>query len=156
MNEPLTPSDAGFTAYPTAVTYTVLEKSLIGNQLYEAGETARYDGLPAENLAPTCDEGRARYADYLATNKARIARMNSMYSEQAAAGDPAAFQKAVAEAIAASNLEHDKRMADLADVVASMADTQKELLAQLTSYKLPKAKAAAPATADAAADSTIA
>jgi hypothetical protein len=39
------------------VEYIVLEKSLIGNEIFEAGTTVKYDGLPAENLQPTCDEG---------------------------------------------------------------------------------------------------
>lgn len=59
----------------TPVEYLVKEKSLIGNELFEAGTNAFYDGLPAENLEPLCDEGRARYQEYLDSNKARVARM---------------------------------------------------------------------------------
>lgn len=57
------------------VKYLVKEKSLIGNEIHEAGAVAEYDGLPAENLEPLCDEGRARYQEYLASNAARVERM---------------------------------------------------------------------------------
>lgn len=77
--------------------YVVLEKSLIGNRMYEAGETAEYNGLPAENLQPTCDVGRARYQEYLKSNAARVATMKDQFSESAV-GDPAAFATAVAKA----------------------------------------------------------
>lgn len=59
----------------TPVSYTVLERSLIGNTIYEAGSTAEYDGLPAENLAPLCDIGKARYQEYLKTNADRVKQM---------------------------------------------------------------------------------
>lgn len=57
------------------VEYLVKEKSLIGNQIFEAGEKAFYDGLPAENLEPLCAEGEKRAAEYQESNKARIAKM---------------------------------------------------------------------------------
>jgi hypothetical protein len=55
--------------------YLVLEKSLIGNEIFEAGAVVEYDGFPSENLEPTCDEGRAKRAEYEASNKARVALM---------------------------------------------------------------------------------
>lgn len=58
-----------------AVEYEVLEKSLIGNELFEAGARAFYDGLPAENLKPLCAEGEKRAAEYQESNKARVAKM---------------------------------------------------------------------------------
>lgn len=71
--------------------YLVKEKSLIGNEIFEAGQTVEYDGLPAENLEPIDDEGRAKYAEYLASNKARIAAMTEQYKDQPGVGDPAIF-----------------------------------------------------------------
>lgn len=92
------------------VAYTVTEKSLVGNKIYEAGETAMYDGLPAENLAPTCAIGEARYQEYLDTNKVRIAKMVEHHSDSAM-GDPAAFGKLFLEALAKSNEDHAAQMA---------------------------------------------
>lgn len=57
------------------VEYIVKEKSLIGNELHEAGARVHYAGLPSENLEPTCDEGRARYNEYLKSNEDRVAKM---------------------------------------------------------------------------------
>ena len=78
------------------VEYLVKEKSLIGNEIKEAGEKVLYDGLPAENLEPLCDEGRARYQEYLASNKARVAAMVEQHNTSAV-GDPDAFAKAMAK-----------------------------------------------------------
>lgn len=91
--------------------YTVLEKSLIGNEIFEAGAVVEYAGLPAENLAPTCEEGHARYQEYLASNKARVAKMqaeNASVDEdalgraivKAQTGQAALIADAVASAIA--------------------------------------------------------
>lgn len=68
----------------TAVAYRVKEKSLIGNEIFEEGAVAMYDGLPAENLEPLCDEGRARYQEYLVSNAARIKRMYEEYPVEGA------------------------------------------------------------------------
>lgn len=84
--------------------YVVLEKSLVGNTVYEAGATVEYDGLPAENLEPTCDVGRARYQAYMASNAERVAKLNQQYAESAV-GDPEKFAAAVANANAAANAE---------------------------------------------------
>jgi len=70
--------------------YVVLEKSLVGNTVYEAGAEVEYDGLPAENLQPTCDRGRARYQEYLKSNAERVAMLKEQYSESAV-GDPDKF-----------------------------------------------------------------
>lgn len=77
--------------------YRVKEKSLIGNELFEEGAIVDYDGLPAENLEPQCEEGEAKYQEYLASNAARVAAMKSQFNESAV-GDPAAFAKAMATA----------------------------------------------------------
>lgn len=55
--------------------YRVKELSLIGNELFQAGAEVEYDGLPAENLEPLCDEGRAKYQEYLDSNIKRQAEM---------------------------------------------------------------------------------
>ena len=82
--------------------YKVLEKSLIGNEIHEAGAIVDYDGLPAENLEPQCDEGKAKYQEYLESNAARVKLMKEQNSESAV-GDPAAFAKALAEHQATQN-----------------------------------------------------
>jgi len=64
--------------------YRVLEKSLIGNTIHEEGAIVEYDGLPAENLEPLCDAGRAKYQEYLVSNEARIKRMHAEYPEELA------------------------------------------------------------------------
>jgi hypothetical protein len=57
------------------VKYITKEKSLVGNEVHEAGVEVMYDGLPAENLEPTCSIGRARYQEYLKSNAERVAKM---------------------------------------------------------------------------------
>lgn len=84
--------------------YRVLEKSLIGNEIHEAGAIVDYDGLPAENLEPMCKEGEAKYKEYVASNTARAAAMKEQFSESAV-GDPAVFVKNLAQAMAAANAE---------------------------------------------------
>lgn len=101
------------------VKYTVLEKSLVGNEIFEEGQTCQYAGLPSENLAPQCDIGRARYQKYLATNAARVAAMKEGYAETNIT-DPAAFAAAVAKAIADSRKDDDDRIAKI--VAAAFAE----------------------------------
>lgn len=76
--------------------YRVKELSLIGNELFQAGAEVEYDGLPAENLEPLDDEGKAKYQEYLASNEARKQEQRAMYSESQV-GDPAAFAVALAK-----------------------------------------------------------
>ena len=78
--------------------YRVKELSLIGNELFQAGAEVEYDGLPAENLEPLCDAGRAKYQEYLDSNQARTQAMNAQYRESTV-GDPSAFAAAVTSAI---------------------------------------------------------
>ena len=78
--------------------YLVKELSLIGNELFQAGAEVEYDGLPAENLEPLCDEGRAKYQEYLDSNAARVKKMIAE-NQLSAVGDPAAFAAAVASTI---------------------------------------------------------
>lgn len=74
--------------------YTVLERSLIGNEIFEAGAIVDYEGLPAENLAPLCDEGKAKYQEYLASNAARVEKMQT----ENASVDEDALSRAIAKA----------------------------------------------------------
>lgn len=106
----------------TPLKYTVLEKSLVGNEIFEAGQTCSYAGLPAENLAPLCDEGRARYQEYLESNRVRAAQMRVEFADSAV-GDQAAFGAAVAKAIAEANAASDVKIAALTDAMASLAAT---------------------------------
>lgn len=77
--------------------YTVMEKSLIGNEIHEAGAVVAYDGLPADNLKPTCALGEKRRQEYIESNKARVAAMQSQYTESAV-GDPIKFMADFAKA----------------------------------------------------------
>lgn len=77
--------------------YVVQEKSLIGNDIYEAGAVVAYDGLPAGNLEPTCDEGRRRAQLYIDSNAERVRKMQAQFTESGV-GDPAAFAAAMAKA----------------------------------------------------------
>ncbi len=104
----------------TPLKYTVLEKSLIGNEIFEAGQTCSYTGLPAENLAPQCDEGKARYQEYLESNRERAAQMRAAFADSAV-GDPATFGASVAKAIAEANAASDVKIAALTDAMASLA-----------------------------------
>lgn len=69
--------------------YKVLEKSLIGNEIFEAGQIAEYDGLPSENLEALDDEGRAKKEEYVRSNKERVATL--IEQNPSGVGDPAAF-----------------------------------------------------------------
>lgn len=64
--------------------YRVKELSLIGNELHEAGAIVEYDGLPAENLEPLCELGRAKYREYLESNEQRIKKMMADHQPTAA------------------------------------------------------------------------
>jgi hypothetical protein len=93
----------------TPIKYIVKEKSLIGNELFEAGaEVTLPEGtLPAENLEPMCERGQAKYKEYLASNAARVARMRDAFSEDTSANVVLAAEigKAVAAAMAEQRAE---------------------------------------------------
>ena len=76
--------------------YRVKELSLIGNELFQAGAEVDYDGLPAGNLEPLCDEGRARHQEYLDSNAERV-RLMIDQNQTSGVGDPAAFAAALAK-----------------------------------------------------------
>lgn len=160
----------GVSAPRQPVTYLVLEKSLIGNEMYEAGTTALYAGLPSANLEPTCDIGRARAAEYAESNGARVAKMVED-NKESGVGDPKQFAAQFAQALAQSNDEHNARMAEMqatliaaqdraaAQMSTAVATAVAEAIKALFPGGLPTA--AAPATeapaapaADAATGST--
>jgi len=107
----------------TPIKYIVKEKSLIGNELFEAGaEVELPEGtLPAENLEPTCARGEAKYQEYLASNAARIAKMKEQYADSAT-GDAVVLSKliaaAVTEALATQNAEAAALTARIAELEA--------------------------------------
>jgi cell division septum initiation protein DivIVA len=112
------------------VKYLVKEKSLIGNQLYEAGATVEYDGLPADNLEPTCDEGRARAAEYERSNKARVANLIAA-NQESAVGDPEAFAAAFAKQLAEERAQHQAQLAAQQETMAKMLEMQQASATQL-------------------------
>lgn len=79
--------------------YKVLEKSLLNNQMYEAGEEVEYEGEVSGNLEPLDDAGRAMRAKYEASNKQRIATMlqDAKDSPNAGAVDPSTIIKQMAD-----------------------------------------------------------
>lgn len=80
--------------------YRVKELSLIGNELFQAGAEVEYDGLPADNLEPLCDAGRAKAREYVLSNEARVKQM-LLENSPSQVGDPSAFAGAIAASIKA-------------------------------------------------------
>lgn len=153
---------SGTSAPRQPVKYEVLEKSLIGNDLHEAGAIVSYDGLPSENLKPLCDEGRARAKEYLESNARRVnAMVASNKDSDIGVGDPTQFMAAFAEELARERAEHKAEMAQMVAMqqeastnLAQAAANMAQLAAALTT-----AQQAAPivvADAAAAADATTA
>lgn len=134
------------------VQYRVKEKSLIGNQIHEAGATVEYDGLPADNLEPLCEEGHARAAEYEQSNRDRVARMIAA-NQESAVGDPAKFAEQFAKALAEERAEHAARMEKMLELqqesatkLAEAAHNMAVLAAALTQAQTtPAAPAAEPA-----------
>jgi len=112
------------------VKYRLKEQSLIGNQIHPAGAEVEYDGLPAENLEPLCDEGRARAAEYVRSNAARVQKMVEA-NQESAVGDPAAFAAAFAKQLAAERAEHQVQVAAQQETMAKMLAMQQESATQL-------------------------
>ena len=113
----------------TPIKYIVKEKSLIGNELFEAGaEVELPEGtLPAENLEPTCERGAAKYQEYLASNAARVAKMKDQFGEGGLTGDVAALSKLIATAVAQAL--KDQKEADAAQA-AALAEAEARALAE--------------------------
>ena len=114
---------------PKSLKYLVKERSLIGNTIHEEGTEVFYDGLPAENLEPTCDEGRARYQEYLDSNAARVRLMLANNENAPPQNDAAAFAAAVGEAVAEANAQHAASQAALLASLEAMKVGQNENIA---------------------------
>ncbi|CAB4124428.1 hypothetical protein UFOVP61_2 [uncultured Caudovirales phage] len=115
----------------TPIKYIVKEKSLIGNELHEAGaEVVLPEGtLPAENLEAICARGEAKKAEYVESNAKRVALMKANFADSSA-GDTAALSKAigaaVAEAIAAQASEGVALKARIAELEAAAVKGSKK------------------------------
>lgn len=105
--------------YDTPCTYTVKEKSNLNNRMYEEGETVSYDGMPAENLEPTDDEGAARYEEYLVSNKARQAAMREQFADSSV-GDAEKFAVALGKELAKHKDETDTKLGQMMDAIAAL------------------------------------
>jgi hypothetical protein len=132
------------------IQYRLKEQSLIGNQIHPAGAVVDYDGLPAENLEPLCDEGRARYAEYLESNKARVANLIAA-NQESGVGDPTKFAEQFAKVLAEQQAEHAAQMAKMLELqqnsatqLAEAAKNMAILAAALTAQPAAPAVEAAP------------
>lgn len=146
---------AGTSAERAPVQYRVLEKSLVGNEIKEAGETAFYAGLPAGNLEPMCDEGRARAAEFIASDKARVARMVEN-NRDGAAGDPVEFManlvKVQREMAAEQAANASAQQAAMGDAIGqAVAAGIAQAFATMFPNGIPTAAPAAPALIEKAA-----
>ena len=126
------------------VAYITTEKSLVGNEIHEAGARVMYDGLPAENLTPTCDVGRARYQEYLDSNKIRI---DAMIAE-AKGTDLNKMRDDLMERLAAKQVAATE--AQTVQIGAAVAQAVVAALAAFFPDGVPGAAPAAPAPAPAA------
>ena len=86
----------------TPIKYIVKEKSLIGNEIFEAGaEVALPEGTwPGSNLEAICARGVAKFAEHAEMDKARIAKLNADFGEKGLTGDVNALAKLMAAAVA--------------------------------------------------------
>lgn len=128
------------TALYATATFTLLEDSLIGNDLKPAGTTGvrlPVGTLPGPNLQAENADAEILAAAYEASNNARVAAMveQNSASSDAKFTDPEAFAKAVAGAVAEANAEHTANMAKLAETMAAMAETIKTLQAGAATTK---------------------
>lgn len=133
------------------VKYRVKEKSLIGNALHEAGAEVEYDGLPAENLEPLCDEGRARYQQYLESNSERVKKMVAA-NQESAVGDPTKFATQFAQALAEERAEHAAQMAKMLELqqqsATQLAEAAKNMATLAAALVQSQGAPAAPAPAE--------
>lgn len=111
----------------TPIKYIVKEKSLVGNELFEAGaEVELPEGTwPGPNMEPTCERGVALQKEY---NEVilpkRRAELQAQYgADQGMTGDMVALSKAigaaVAEAMALQKTETEAMMARIAELEAA-------------------------------------
>jgi hypothetical protein len=137
----------GASAPRAPVWYITKEKSLVGNEIHEAGVKVQYAGLPADNLTPTCDEGRARAAEYKASNDKRVASMVENYSESQV-GNPEEFMKSFLKAQAEERIEHQAQMAKMMEIQQESAVQLAQAAANMAELaKLIASQSAAPAVA---------
>lgn len=107
-------------------TFTALERSLVGNEMVEAGTTGvrlPEGTLPGPNMKPENDEAQAMVAGYEASNKERLARMQAE-NPNAIGGSADAFAAAVAQAIKESNAVHAAQMAEMTAMMAKLVEAQ--------------------------------
>lgn len=125
-------------------TFTALERSLVGNDIVEAGTTGIVlpEGtMPGPNMQPENEAAQALVDAYAVSERARIAKM--IENNQPAAGvDTDAFAKAVGAAIAEANARHAEQMASVNEALAAVAATQKLLAEQMLAGKAPAPAAA--------------
>lgn len=99
--------------------YKVLEKSYLDFVLREPGEEIEFAGLPGPNLQPLDDEGKAKVAEYEASDAIRRKRLAENYPESGV-GDPDVFVKKLADAMAAQTEAQTQTIVKLvSDGVAS-------------------------------------
>ena len=115
------------------VSYIVLERSLIGNEIKEVGSEVLYDGLPAENLQPTCEEGERRAEEYQESNRQRQAAMRAQYGAEAqsAFGDPEKFTKMFAAELAKATAEATAQQAQMMEKLQQVIDGKDAQIAVL-------------------------
>jgi hypothetical protein len=142
---------AGTSAPREPVQYRVKEKSLIGNDVHEAGATVSYAGLPSENLEPLCDEGRKRAVEYKESNAARVKQMIASTAGDSPVGDPAKFMEAFTKALAEERAEHQAQLAAQQETMAKMLEMQQTASIQLAEAAKNMATLAAAITAAPAA-----
>lgn len=103
----------GVSAPRAPVKYLTLEKSLIGNDLHEAGVTVEYAGLPSSNLKPLCEEGKRRAQEFIESDKARVRQMIEMNQSESKVGDPSEFMAGFAKEMARQQAEHREQIAQM-------------------------------------------
>ena len=144
----------GVSAPRQPVKYRVKEKSLIGNDIHEAGAEVFYNGLPSDNLEPLCDEGRKRAAEYIESNAARVKQMVAAHAGvESPVGDPAKFMEAFTKALAEERAEHQAQLAAQQETMAKMLEMQQQASIQLAEAAKNMAILAAAITAQPAAAS---
>ena len=114
----------------TPIKFIVKEKSLIGNELFEAGaEVTLPEGtLPADNLEPMCERGVALQEEYKRSNAERVAKMREQYAEEGGQNMEALgklIAAAVATALANQKTEDEALRARIAELEAAAAAAKK-------------------------------
>lgn len=102
--------------------YRVLEKSVIGNTIFEEGAEVEYDGLPSFNLEPLDDAGRAKAAEAAIASRTSMEQLIKDY-QPATGMNPDAFAAAIANAmkdILAANESKKSRATPKAEVAESL------------------------------------